>query len=221
MRERSGDIAISTIDAFCLSLLREFPLEANLDPGFEMADETQVPRLMEEALDRALDIGRGLSRTDDYVRLLFAELREQRLRDGLANMIDRRLVVDDAIDRALAAGPRDLTAERACEEAFERLRGVFTGLTGGVEGFLANGPIHHRRWAIFSGGMRLIASGDGAGARPCARRPRPHRESFPQQGQTAAAAVRRLFRQGLQNRRTPGRFTGTTCLASAAKWRTC
>jgi ATP-dependent helicase/nuclease subunit A len=159
MRERSGDIAISTIDAFCLSLLREFPLEANLDPGFEMADETQVPRLMEEALDRALDIGRGLSRTDDNVRLLFAELREQRLRDGLANMIDRRLVVDDAIDRALAAGPRDLTAERACEDAFERLRGIFTGLTGGVEGLLANGPIHHRRWAVFSGGMRLIASG--------------------------------------------------------------
>ena len=159
MRERSGDIAISTIDAFCLSLLREFPLEANLDPGFEMADETQVPRLMEEALDRALDIGRGLSRTDDYVRLLFAELREQRLRDGLANMIERRLVVDDAIDRALAAGPADLTAERACEDAFDRLRGIFTGLTGGVEGFLANGPIHHRRWAIFSGGMRLIASG--------------------------------------------------------------
>jgi ATP-dependent helicase/nuclease subunit A len=159
MRERSGDIAISTIDAFCLALLREFPLEANLDPGFEMADETQVPRLMEEALDRALDIGRGLSRTDDYVRLLFAELREQRLRDGLASMIDRRLVVDEAIGRALAAGPRDLTAERACEDAFERLRGVFTGLTGGIEGFLANGPIHHRRWAIFSGGMRLLASG--------------------------------------------------------------
>ena len=159
MRERSGDIAISTIDAFCLSLLREFPLEANLDPGFEMADETQVPRLMEEALDRALDIGRGLSRTDDYVRLLFAELREQRLRDGLANMVDRRLVVDDAIDRALAAGPRDLTAERACEDAFDRLRGVFTGLTGGIDGFLANGPIYHRQWAIFSEGMRLIANG--------------------------------------------------------------
>ncbi len=159
MRERSGDIAISTIDAFCLALLREFPLEANLDPGFEMADETQVPRLMEEALDRALDIGRGLSKTDDYVRLLFAELREQRLRDGLAHMIDRRLVVDDAIDRALAAGPRDLTAERACEDAFERLRGVFSGLTGGIEGFLANGPVDHRRWAIFSGGMRLLAGG--------------------------------------------------------------
>ena len=65
MRERSGDIAISTIDAFCLSLLREFPLEADLDPGFDMADETQVPRLMEEALDRALDISRGLTRSDE------------------------------------------------------------------------------------------------------------------------------------------------------------
>jgi ATP-dependent helicase/nuclease subunit A len=127
VRERAGDIAISTIDAFCLALLREFPLEANLDPGFEMADETQTPRLMEEALDRALDIGRGLARTDDNVRLLFAELREQRLRDGLANMIDRRLVVDDAIDRALAGGPRDLTAERACEQAFERLGTWFEG----------------------------------------------------------------------------------------------
>ena len=159
IRERSGDIAISTIDAFCLSLLREFPLEANLDPGFDMADETQVPRLMEEAVDRALDIGRGLSRQDDYVRLLFAELRDERLRDGLGNMIDRRLVVDGALDRALAGGPRDLTAERACEHAFERLRAIFRGLTGGIEGFLANGPIHHRRWAIFSDGMRLIASG--------------------------------------------------------------
>ncbi|RPI50545.1 MAG: hypothetical protein EHM55_21130, partial [Acidobacteria bacterium] len=160
VREQSGDIAISTIDAFCLSLLREFPLEANLDPGFEMADETQVPRLMEEALDRALDIGRGLSRSDDYVRLLFAELREGRLRDGLANMIERRLIVEDALTRALSTSPRGLTAERACEQAFERLRHIFRGLTGGVEGFLANGPIHHRRWAIFSAGMRLIASGE-------------------------------------------------------------
>src|SRR5688572_2389757 len=28
VRDRSGDISISTIDALCLSLLREFPLEA-------------------------------------------------------------------------------------------------------------------------------------------------------------------------------------------------
>jgi hypothetical protein len=33
LKERIGDIAVSTIDAFCLSLLREFPLEADVDPG--------------------------------------------------------------------------------------------------------------------------------------------------------------------------------------------
>jgi ATP-dependent helicase/nuclease subunit A len=46
LRDRLNDIAISTIDAFCLSLLREFPLEADLDPGFDVADETEVPRLV-------------------------------------------------------------------------------------------------------------------------------------------------------------------------------
>jgi ATP-dependent helicase/nuclease subunit A len=159
IRDRGGDIAISTIDAFCLSLLHEFPLEANLDPGFEMADETQVPRLMEESLDRALDIARGLSRKDDYVRLLFAELRESRLRDGLASMIHRRLVVEDALERALELGPRDLTAERACEQAFERLRYVFEGLAGGAERFLANGPVKHRRFQLLMADIRLLSSG--------------------------------------------------------------
>ena len=32
LRDRTGDIAVSTIDAFCLSLLREFPLEAGPRP---------------------------------------------------------------------------------------------------------------------------------------------------------------------------------------------
>ena len=48
LRDRMGDIAVSTIDAFCLSLLREYPLEADLDPGFSVADDAEVPRLMEK-----------------------------------------------------------------------------------------------------------------------------------------------------------------------------
>jgi len=45
LKERLGDIAISTIDAFCLSLLREFPLEADVDPGFDLAADTDVARV--------------------------------------------------------------------------------------------------------------------------------------------------------------------------------
>src|SRR4029077_15155743 len=62
LRERLADISISTIDAFCLSLIREFPLEAGIDPGFDLADQTEIPRLVGQALDRALRIGRGLAR---------------------------------------------------------------------------------------------------------------------------------------------------------------
>src|SRR5204862_1898275 len=59
---RLRDLAISTIDAFCLSLLREFPLEADVDPGFDLADDTQVPRLVTESLDAAFRICRGLAK---------------------------------------------------------------------------------------------------------------------------------------------------------------
>ena len=76
LRDRLNEIAISTIDAFCLSLLREFPLEADLDPGFDVADETEVPRLVEESLDRALRICRARARDDEDVALLFAQLGE-------------------------------------------------------------------------------------------------------------------------------------------------
>ena len=47
LKDRLGDIAISTIDAFCLSLVREFPLEAGVDPGFDLADDTEMPRLVD------------------------------------------------------------------------------------------------------------------------------------------------------------------------------
>ena len=66
LRDRTADITISTIDAFCLSLLREFPLEADLDPAFSVADDTELPRLIDEALDRALRICRSLARDDEH-----------------------------------------------------------------------------------------------------------------------------------------------------------
>src|SRR6476620_2146286 len=92
VRERLGEIAISTIDAFCLSLLREFPLEADLDPGFEMADETEVPRLIDEALDRAMRIFTAEARGNPDIALVLAQLGVSRTRLGLALLLDRRLV---------------------------------------------------------------------------------------------------------------------------------
>ena len=98
--------AISTIDAFCLSLLREFPLEADVDPAFDLANETEVPRLIASSLDRTLRILVGQARSDTDIALVLAQLGISRTREGLATLLDRRLVAWDA-PTLLPRGPRD------------------------------------------------------------------------------------------------------------------
>ena len=140
LRDRMDDIAISTIDAFCLSLLREFPLEADLDPGFDIADDTEVPRLVDESLDRALRICRGLAREDENVALVFAQLGDRRARRGLAALLNRRLVAPGVLKAYLETGPRDLDVALATRRAAAALLGVCDSMRGGLARFLDSGP---------------------------------------------------------------------------------
>ena len=158
VKERLGDIAISTIDAFCLSLLREFPLEADVDPGFELADDTQVPRLVAESLDAAFRICRALAPQDENVGLLFAQLGERRLRAGIAALLDRRLVAPHALRKFLARGPKDLTAASACDHAAARLRDIFTSVPGGLDAFLADGPNGQPPFQMLAADIRRLVS---------------------------------------------------------------
>jgi ATP-dependent helicase/nuclease subunit A len=150
LRSRLGDIAISTIDAFCLRLLREFPLEADVDPGFELADDTEVLRLIEESLDSSLRTCRALAKEDEDVALVFAQLGERRLRQGLTGLLGRRLVAPDLLRRFLADGPRNLTAAVACRSANARLCDLFDHLPGGIESFLKSGPLVHPQFAMLA-----------------------------------------------------------------------
>jgi ATP-dependent helicase/nuclease subunit A len=159
LRERLADIAISTIDAFCLSLIREFPLEAGVEPGFDLADETQIPRLIGEALDRSLRIGRRLAQTDPDVAMVFIQLRERRLREGLAALLDRRLVASNVLRRFLQAGPSDLTPERACASAADRLASALRSAPVGSEGLLREGPLGHPQFAMLAPDLRALAAG--------------------------------------------------------------
>jgi ATP-dependent helicase/nuclease subunit A len=138
IRDAFGDISISTIDAFCLSLLHEFPLEAGVDPGFDLADETETPRFVESSLDRALAIGRSVSLTDSDVALLLTELGEARLRKGLAALLDRRLVAWNALNRFLRG--RDVTVDEACLRLWQTLRAAISS-AGGAGAFRAAGPL--------------------------------------------------------------------------------
>jgi ATP-dependent helicase/nuclease subunit A len=148
LRDRLGEIAISTIDAFCLSLLREFPLEADLDPGFDMADETEVPRLVDESLDRALRVITGLARDDRDIALVLAQLGVSRARQGLGLLLARRLVAWDALERFLEKGPANLTGETVCRRAAVALQDAVRAVPGGLPAFLADGPIHHPRFQL-------------------------------------------------------------------------
>ena len=160
LRERLSDIAISTIDAFCLSLIREFPLEAGVAPGFDLADQTQIPRLIGEALDRSLRIGRHLAQTDPDVAMVFIQLRERRLRQGLAALLDRRLVATNVLRRFLQSGPKDLTPERACASAASRLADALNSVPGGADVFLREGPLGHPQFAMLAPDLRALGSGD-------------------------------------------------------------
>jgi len=156
LRERLSDIAISTIDAFCLSLIREFPLEAGIDPGFDLADQTEIPRLIAQALDRALRIGRHLAQEDDDVAMVFVQLRERRLREGLAALVDRRLVAVDVLRRFLDFGPKDLTPALACRRAGDRLSDLLTRMPGGYRQFLDAGPLGHPHFAMLAADLSSL-----------------------------------------------------------------
>jgi len=166
LRDRLHDIAISTIDAFCLALLREFPLEADLDPRFDVADDTAVPRLIEASLDRSMRICRGLARDDEDVALLFANLGERRLRTGLAVLLDRRLVADEVLARVLTSGPATLTIEQVCRQGGLRLAGALSSMPGGFEAFVSTGPMGHPAFELLVQGVRALLASAPPAASP-------------------------------------------------------
>jgi ATP-dependent helicase/nuclease subunit A len=125
LKERIAEIQISTIDAFCFSLLREFPLEAGVDPGFAIADETEMARFGKEALDLTLRAARGAIVRDENVRLLFARVKLGPLRDALASLLDRRHVAVRAVGTFVAQRVRFGTATDAGGAFLDRIRQLF------------------------------------------------------------------------------------------------
>jgi len=96
LRDRLGDFNIDTIDAFCHALLREFPLEAELEPGFRIADETEIHRFTEEALDRVMQMAPRIAQRDSDVALTLAEMTAPQMRKSLSKELSRRVESDKA-----------------------------------------------------------------------------------------------------------------------------
>ncbi len=79
--ETPGGLKIQTIHAFCDRLLRRFPLEAGVSPGFEMLEDRQSAQLRADILD-------GMAETPEftaYAPWLAADAPDKTLMDILSN----------------------------------------------------------------------------------------------------------------------------------------
>jgi ATP-dependent helicase/nuclease subunit A len=136
MRERLFDIHVATIDAFCLGLLKEFPLEAGLDPDLDLLDEVDIEQLTQEAIDYVLSAsspGPGLT-------FLISVYGERALENAVRGFIRSRLVKEDTLARYVnRAVPHHLRLEQSLASAAKGLADVLGGRPG-LDDLTACGP---------------------------------------------------------------------------------
>ncbi|MFO1017777.1 MAG: double-strand break repair helicase AddA [Hyphomonadaceae bacterium] len=80
--ETPGGLKIQTIHAFCERLLARFPLEANVPPGFEIADEARAAALLGDARAKA-------ALSDGGQREAFRRFAKRLYSDHLEGLLDR------------------------------------------------------------------------------------------------------------------------------------
>ncbi len=210
-RDRLGEVAISTVDSFCFSLLREFPLEADLDPGFAMADEIEIPRLVEEAVERALSLGSVLAKADEDLAMLLAQLGAWRTRNALTSLLGRRLVVPSAMHRFLAASPGGLSGPGVCTAAANRLVDRLAGARGDLDVLLDMGPSDDPRFALVARDLRRLSELTGADAPTIRASLDRMREFF----LTRHGTVRVSFRAAPSDARARRRYRAAGCVLGA------
>ncbi len=144
-------LGVMTIHAFCGTLLRRFPLEAEVAPHFETIDERTAAELMAEAREAVLAAARDATTPlGRAVEILTVTLAETTLVEALSEIMGQRVrllrTVErhggiagllDSIDDALGA-PRGVTphqlVERACADGVYDARALVDAANDLVRG---------------------------------------------------------------------------------------
>ncbi len=89
LRDRLSSAYISTIHAFCLRILREYPVEAGLDPDFNQLNEMQNELLIEQTIRSELEkISTDEQHWLDLFRLFGTRLVQKLLHTGLEHRFE-------------------------------------------------------------------------------------------------------------------------------------
>ncbi len=86
--EAPGGLPILTIHSFCQAVLARFPVEAEIAPGFEIADERTASELQAEALDRV--IGHADAKLGLHVAVVARLARDVTVRDIVKQIVAAR-----------------------------------------------------------------------------------------------------------------------------------
>lgn len=96
-------VRIQTIHSFCQSLLRRFPLEAGVQPNFEVIDDRTALELMAEARMRLFAKSLKAEKADENltkaVNLLASRLAEKQFQELLVQLVNERRNILPALNR--------------------------------------------------------------------------------------------------------------------------
>lgn len=124
---------ITTIHGFCMRLLREFPVEAGLDPQFVLLDEHRAATLLSSAVEESLS--EFLGKRDEAVSRLTAGIGRPLLATALWDMYlkvrGQGLSFDQILEQTATSHAATRDYEALCDELDAAMRDLFyvRGLT--------------------------------------------------------------------------------------------
>ncbi len=87
-----AEVNISTLDAFTLGLIREFPLDAAVSPGIEVLDERSMPVMQQQAIRRVFSGATGFDRETLGMLPLLLDRSRGQVEQAARTYLQRRLV---------------------------------------------------------------------------------------------------------------------------------
>jgi len=170
--ETPGGLKIQTIHSFCESVLKRFPIEAGVAPGFSVIEETETAAIINAAIDKVAAraanagvLGEAFDRlnrqyTSDKLRMTITEavLKRSTFRSALetgGGWQALRMACAEALGAATDADPDQIRADAMAGLKESDLENAYEALN-------ASGPNAQKRAAI---PIRQFLSSDDAGAR--------------------------------------------------------